>query len=213
MKGTVARVITLLMTVGLPNRPLMRGQRRLGAHLAAPALQAFQQRGLLAADVGAGADALLDVERRVQQVRQASRAIAMRASNGGDGVGIFRADVDVALGRADRETGDGHALDQANGSPSISMRSAIGAGIALIGVADDVFRRRAAASATVFHLMPVGKPAPPRPRRPDAVTASTMAGRAERPGAAPGRPCRHGHDSRPATADRRSPQRAKVSRV
>ena len=26
------------------------------------------------------------------------------------------------------------------------------------------------ASATVFHLMPVGKPAPPRPRRPESLT-------------------------------------------
>ena len=40
----------------------MRRQRGLRAHLAALALQAFQQRGFLAADIGAGADALLDVE-------------------------------------------------------------------------------------------------------------------------------------------------------
>ncbi len=30
-----------------------------------------------------------------------------------------------------------------------------------------MYLRSALASATVFHLMPVGKPAPPRPRRPD----------------------------------------------
>ena len=33
----------------------------------------------------------------------------------------------------------------------------------------------AGVSATVFHLMPVGKPAPPRPRRPEATTSSTVA--------------------------------------
>ena len=40
----------------------MRRQRRLGAHLPALALEALEQRGLLAADIGAGADAHLDVE-------------------------------------------------------------------------------------------------------------------------------------------------------
>ena len=41
-----------------------------------------------------------------------------------DRVRIFGADVDVALGGADRDAGDRHALDQQKGSPSISMRSA-----------------------------------------------------------------------------------------
>ena len=48
-----------------------------------------------------------------------------------------------------------------------------GAGVALVGIADDVFlvRRR------VEHGLPLdagGKAAPPRPRRPDCVTSSTM---------------------------------------
>ena len=62
MIGTEASEITLLMTVGLPNRPWMRRQRRLGAHDAALAFEAVQQRGFLAADIGAGADADLHVE-------------------------------------------------------------------------------------------------------------------------------------------------------
>ena len=62
MIGTVASDSTLLMTVGLPNRPLMRRQRRLGAHQPALALEAFEQRGFLAADIGAGADADFEVE-------------------------------------------------------------------------------------------------------------------------------------------------------
>ena len=41
MIGTAASDSTLLITVGRPNRPLMRRQRRLGAHQAALAFQAF----------------------------------------------------------------------------------------------------------------------------------------------------------------------------
>jgi len=40
----------------------VRRQRRLGADDAAAAFQAFQQRGLLAANIGAGADANFEVE-------------------------------------------------------------------------------------------------------------------------------------------------------
>ena len=48
---------------------------------------------------------------------------------------------------------------------------------------------RARLPATVFHLMPVGKPAPPRPRRPDCTTSSTMASGPERERALqPGKP-------------------------
>ena len=40
----------------------MRRQRRLGANDAAAALEAFQERGFLAADIGAGADADFQIE-------------------------------------------------------------------------------------------------------------------------------------------------------
>ena len=62
----------------------------------------------------------------------------------------------------------------AKGSPSISMRSAKVPESPSSALATMNLRRRAA-SAAVFHLMPVGNPAPPRPRRPDAVTSATVA--------------------------------------
>ena len=84
-----------------------------------------------------------------------------------DRVRIFRADVDVALGRADGDAGDRHALDQHEGIALHDHAVGEGAAVAFVGVADDVFAVGARVCATVFHLMPVGKPAPPRPRRPD----------------------------------------------
>ncbi len=80
MIGTVAKLSTLLMTVGLPNRPLMRRQRRLGAHDAALAFQAFQQRGLLAADIGArpARTSISNGVRRTCNAR-AQHAVAARA--------------------------------------------------------------------------------------------------------------------------------------
>ncbi len=53
--------------------------------------------------------------------------------------GIFRADIDVALGRADREARDGHALDQQEGVTFHDHAVGEGAAVALVGVADDVF--------------------------------------------------------------------------
>src|SRR3982074_2511181 len=47
---------------GLAEQALVRGQRRLGADDAAAAFEAFQQRGFLAADIGAGADADFKIE-------------------------------------------------------------------------------------------------------------------------------------------------------
>ena len=75
--STLTSVSTLLTTVGCPNRPSVDRERRLVARLAAVALDRVEQRRLLAADVGAGAPAHLDVEREAARrgcPRRAGRA-------------------------------------------------------------------------------------------------------------------------------------------
>ena len=61
----------------LAEQALERGDRRLGAHLAAAALEALQHRGLLAADVGTGAHPHVQVEGE-----PAAQDVARRASRG-----------------------------------------------------------------------------------------------------------------------------------
>ena len=53
--------------------------------------------------------------------------------------GIFGADIDVAAGGADGETGDRHALDQHEGVALHHHPVGEGAAVALVGVADDIF--------------------------------------------------------------------------
>ncbi len=122
----------------------MRGQGRLGADLAAAALEAFEQRRLLAADIGAGADPHLHVERECRaEQREAEQAVLARRldrpSHRPDRVRIFGADIDVAAGGADGEAGDRHALDQHEGIALHHHPVGEGAAVALVGVAHDIF--------------------------------------------------------------------------
>ena len=56
-----------------------------------------------------------------------------------DRVRIFRADIDEALGGADGDARDRHALDQHEGIALHDHAVGEGAAVALVGIADDVF--------------------------------------------------------------------------
>ena len=65
------------------------------------------------------------------------------------------------------------------GSPSISMRSAK-VPLSPSSALQQMYFCGAGWSSTVFHLMPAGNPAPPRPRRPDSSTSAQIAAGSDR---------------------------------
>ena len=132
--------------MGLPHRPLLGGIRRADAGLAALALDRVDQRRLLAADEGPGAQAdfQVEIEARAEDVlaQQAPLAALLdRPLDPLDGHRIFGADVEEALLGADGEAADDHPLDHVQ---RIALQHAAvheRAGIALVGVADEVAGR------------------------------------------------------------------------
>ena len=140
---------------GPAEQALNGGQRRLGAHLAALAFQAVQQGGFLAADVGAGAQPHFQIE----VPAAAENVLAQIARRVGAPQGfiedflcqrVLRAQIDVALGGAHRQAGDGHALDQHVRVALHHQPVGEGAGVALVRVADDVLLAR----RFVVHRLP-----------------------------------------------------------
>ena len=169
--------------VGLPLDALLDRVGRPLPRLAHRALDGADQGRLLAADERAGAPARSRCRRRSRcrgcpcPSSPSSRAWPQGDDGVLDGQRVLVADVDDALGRADGVRPDEHALDDA---VRVALEEApvhVGAGVALVGVADHELHAVAVAlpRRASSHLSPVGKPAPPRPRRPDALTSSMTA--------------------------------------
>ena len=131
---------------GLAEQTLDGRQRRLETHLAATPFEAFQHRGFLAANVGTRAHAQLDIEIVPAALDVGTEpALCTRASKGfGKHLlrqGIFAAQVDIALARSHRQTGDQHALDQPIRITFHEHAVGKSAGITFVGIADNVFLR------------------------------------------------------------------------
>ena len=95
----------------LAEQPDLDREGRLVPRLAALALDRFEERRLLAADVGAGAAPELDVEVAEEDVRVARPAAAIAWRQTRLRQRVLAADVDERLRRPDREGRDGDRFD------------------------------------------------------------------------------------------------------
>ena len=146
----------------MPNRPLTAGKGGRGRGLAAVALDGGHQRGFLAADEGAGAQADVQVEAEAgAEDVLAQQAVLPGLLDGDlqalDGDGVLGADVDVALVGADGVAGDGHGLQHGVGVALQHGAVHERAGVALVGVAADVLSARPGCRAANFHLRAGGE--------------------------------------------------------
>ena len=123
----------------------LRGVGRLDLGHTAPVLERAEEAGLVAADVAAGAahDLQLEVEADAQDVFAGETPLVRLL----DGLlharhreRVLVADVDVALVGLAGDAGDDHAFDDRVGVALHRVAVDEGAGVALVGVADDVLR-------------------------------------------------------------------------
>ena len=135
-------------------------------------LDHLEERGLLAEQVGARTENELDVE-----IVEPS-GLAHLCHGRGEAIDLAterRLDADADLVGLHRDGSDDRALEHPVGVGAQQSAILEGSGFAFGGVDDDgdhIADGREA--ATVFHLVPVGKPAPPRPRKPDEHSSSMI---------------------------------------
>jgi hypothetical protein len=167
--------------VGWPEVAVLDRERRADARRAALAFQRFDQRRLLAADVGAGAEVDLRCRSRSRRGPGSTRPAARSrrrcstACSGSSRIAVFAAQVDQAVARADHQRGDGHAFEHRVGVAVQQHPVLEGAGLALVGVAHHHMRAARRLRGTGAHLVAGGKPAPPRPRSLERFISSSMA--------------------------------------
>ena len=132
---------------GFPVQAEGRRERRLEARFALFAFEGFEQRGFLAADVGAGAEVVVQVE--IKTGAEQVFAEETGVSGFGEGglhalVGFLElaADVVVAHGGAHGVAADDHSLNERVGVVAQDVAVFAGAGFAFVGVAHHVFLPR-----------------------------------------------------------------------
>ena len=145
MVGATAMVSTLFTVVGQPYSPTAAGKGGFRRGMALLALEALQQRRLLAADIGAGAAMQIELE-------IIARAAGILADQPGR-VGLvdrrlqmvrlvdeLAADIDVAVVRAHADARQEAAFDQLVRVVADDVAVLAGAGLALVGIDDEIVR-------------------------------------------------------------------------
>ena len=158
---------------GLAEQALDGRQRRAVTHLGPLAFQALEQRGFLAADVGAGAHAHFELERLAAAADVGPEIAALHAPSRWLRAAHVR---HAGIRSAGRCSPAWHRRRRRRWSCLRSGRadrlpSACDPRTCRSRLRPHCRRRTSAAtcwSSTVFHLMPVGNAAPPRPRRPES---------------------------------------------
>ncbi len=144
MRGTVARVSTLLMTVGLPHRPLCTGKGGLGMGM--PRLPSIE--AIMAVSSPQTKAPAPSMTCRSKESLTAEDAVAQDAEPAGvfgslahalHGKGVLGAHIDIPFVSADSPAGNDHAFDDAVGIALHDAAVHESAGVALIAVADNVF--------------------------------------------------------------------------
>ena len=169
MGGMLYQVSTLLMLVGWPHRPFCAGIGRARARAAGASFQRADQCGFFAADECARALDQLDVE--VEAAAQdilAEQAVVPGLRDGHvqpvDRQRVFGADIDDAMRGAGDVAADGHAFEQRMRVALDLVAVHVGARIALVGVADEVFPGAHCLAQILEFQRRSRNPAPPRPR-------------------------------------------------
>ncbi len=122
---------------------LQRRQRGLGADDAALAFYGFEQCGFFAADIGTGAHPHFQVKGLAAAGHVAAEVAGVTGDGESlvehaDGIGVFRAHIDVALVGTHGEAGNDHAFDQQERVAFHQHAVGEGTGVTFVGVAHHV---------------------------------------------------------------------------